>query len=146
MCFTYISPDHADDWTCSCNHFVAGRLSYTLPSLSYFVLPHLHLRAVKHVRMKCLTQGQNFKVPASREKKHISMIILQHSQGVKCIFWSSLESGSKVFFLGVFMLYRYCTPWNRMMAFSQHWAILYNTFYNIMAIGMQNNGFTRFEK
>ena len=28
----------------------------------------------------------------------------------------------------------------------QHWAFLYNTFYKITSIGMQNNGSPRFEK
>ena len=68
------------------------------------------------------------------------------SQGVKCIFLVEPGKWVQSFFLNVFMLYRYCTPWNCMMAFLQHWAFLYNTFYKIALIGTQNNGFTRFEK
>ena len=46
------------------------------------------------------------------------------------------------FFLDVFMLYGYCTLWNRVMAFSQHWAFWNNEFYIFSPIGAQNSGFT----
>ena len=46
------------------------------------------------------------------------------------------------FFLNVFILYRYCTLWNRMMAFSQHWAFLNNAFYIFSPIAVQNSGFS----
>ena len=69
-----------------------------------------------------------------------------NSQGVKCIFLVKPGKWVQSFFLCVFMLYRYYTQGNCMMAFSQHWAFLYNTFYKIASIGTQNNSFTRFEK
>ena len=60
------------------------------------------------------------------------------SQGARSWTW---KVGPK-FFLNVFILYRYCSLWNRVMAFSQHWAFWNNEFYNFSPIAVQNNGFT----
>ena len=68
---------------------------------------------------------------------------MQRHKNVLIVKRPGAEPGKWVqsFFLNVFILYRYCTLWNRVMAFSQHWAFLNNAFYIFSSIAVQNSGF-----
>ena len=77
-----------------------------------------------------------------RLKSGVALPWFLYSTTMLIVRGPEVEPGKWVqsFFLNVFILYRYCSLWNRVMAFSQHWAFLNNAFYIFSHIAVQNSG------